>query len=34
MTAIEVEVFLTILVPHFATFALHDVHVEERIYVE
>jgi hypothetical protein len=34
MTAIQVKIFLTILVPDFATFALHDVHVEEGIYVE
>jgi hypothetical protein len=34
MSAIEVEIFLTFVVPHFAAFALDDVYIEERIYVE
>ena len=34
MSAIEVQVLLPHLIPHFTAFALDDVHVEERIYVE
>jgi hypothetical protein len=34
MSAIEIEIFLTLVIPYFTTFALHDVHIEERIYIE
>ena len=34
VAAIEVKILLTLVVPHLTTFALYDVHVEERIYVE
>jgi hypothetical protein len=34
VTTIEVKIFLTFVVPYFATLALYDVYVEERIYVE
>ena len=34
MTTVEVQVLLALVVPHLAAFALHDVHIEERIYVE
>jgi hypothetical protein len=34
MSAIQVQVFLTFVIPHFAALALYDVHIEERIYVE
>jgi hypothetical protein len=34
MAAIEVQVFLSFVVPHLAAFALNDVHVEERINIE
>jgi hypothetical protein len=34
MSAIEVQVLLALLIPHLTAFALDDVHVEERIYVE
>ena len=34
MSAIKVQILLTLVVPHLAAFALDDVHVEERIYVE
>ena len=34
MSAIEVKIFLTFVIPYLATLALYDVYVEERIYVE
>jgi hypothetical protein len=34
VTTIEVKIFLTFVIPYFATLALYDVYVEERIYVE
>ena len=34
MTAIKVELFLTFIVPHFTSFALYDVYIEEWINVE
>jgi len=34
MSAIEVQILLTFLVPYLTALALYDVHVEERIYVE
>jgi hypothetical protein len=34
MPAIEVEILLTLIVPYLTALALHDIHVEERIYVE
>ena len=34
MAAIQVEVFLTLVIPNLTALALHNVHVEERIYVE
>jgi hypothetical protein len=34
MSAIEVQVFLPLVVPNLATFALDDVHIEERINIE
>ena len=34
MTAIEVQVFLTLVIPHLAAFSLDDVDVEERIYIK
>jgi hypothetical protein len=34
MPAIEVEVFLPLVIPYFTTFAPDDVHVEEWIYIE
>jgi hypothetical protein len=34
MTAIEVKILLSFVVPNLATFSLYDVYIEERIYVE
>ena len=34
MTAIEVKILLTVLVPHVATFAALDGDVKKRIYVK
>jgi hypothetical protein len=34
MATIEIQVFLPVLVPHAATLAFHDVHIEQGIYVE
>ena len=34
MTAIEVQIFLSLVIPNLTALALHDVHVEEWIYVE
>jgi hypothetical protein len=34
MTAIEVQVLLTFVVPYLTAFALHDIYVEEWVYVE
>jgi hypothetical protein len=34
MPAIEVKILLTLVVPHLTALALHDIHVEERIYIE
>ena len=34
MTTIQVEVFLTLVVPDFTTFALDNVDIEERIYIK
>jgi hypothetical protein len=34
MTAIQVQIFLTFVIPNLTAFALHNIHVEERIYVE
>jgi hypothetical protein len=34
MTAIQIQILLSLVVPNLTTFALNDVHVEERIYVE
>ena len=34
MSAIEVQILLPLVVPHLTAFALDDVYVEERIYVE
>jgi hypothetical protein len=34
VAAIEVQVLLSFVIPYFTTLALHNVHVEERIYVE
>ena len=34
VSAVEVEILLSVLVPHLTTLTLDDVHVEERIYVK
>jgi hypothetical protein len=34
MASVQVQVFLTFIVPYLASFALHNVYVEERINVE
>jgi hypothetical protein len=34
MASIEVQILLPLVIPYLAAFALYDVHVEERIYVE
>jgi hypothetical protein len=34
MAAVQVQVFLSLVVPHLAAFALDNVHIEERISVE
>jgi hypothetical protein len=34
MSAIEVKILLTLVIPYPATLTLHDVHVEEWIYIE
>ena len=34
MTAIQVKVFLTLVIPYLTTFSLHDVHIEQGIYVK
>jgi hypothetical protein len=34
MTAIEVQIFLTLVIPDLASLALHDVHIEQGIYVK
>jgi hypothetical protein len=34
MAAIEVQILLSFVVPNFTAFALDNVHVEERIYIE
>ena len=34
MSSVEVEVFLSFVVPYVASFAADDVHVEKRIYGE
>jgi hypothetical protein len=34
VSAIKVEILLAFIVPHVAALALHDVHIEERIYIE
>jgi hypothetical protein len=34
MSAIEVKILLPLVVPYLTALALHDIHVEERIYVE
>jgi hypothetical protein len=34
MPTIKVEILLTFVVPHFTTFALYDVNIEEWINVE
>ena len=34
MTAIQVEILLSFVVPYFTSFSLDDVHVEEWINVE
>jgi hypothetical protein len=34
MATIQVQILLTLVVPYLTTFALHNIHVEERIYVE
>jgi hypothetical protein len=34
MTAVQVEVLLAFVVPYVTALALHDVHVEERIYIK
>jgi hypothetical protein len=31
---IEVQILLALVVPYLAAFALHDVYIEERIYIE
>jgi hypothetical protein len=34
MSTIEVEVLLPLIVPHFTTFSLYDVYIEQWINVE
>ena len=34
MSAVKVKIFLTFVVPYFCVFALDNVNVKERIYVE
>jgi hypothetical protein len=34
MTAIKVHVFLTFIVPYFASFSLHDIHIEKGVNVK
>jgi hypothetical protein len=34
MTAIEVQIFLALVVPYVATLSLHNVHVEQGINIE
>jgi hypothetical protein len=32
--AIQVQIFLPLVIPNFTSFALNNVHVEERIYIK
>jgi hypothetical protein len=32
--SVEVQILLSFVIPYLTTLALHDIHVEERIYVE
>ena len=34
MTAIQVEVFCTFIIPYMATFSFYDINIEKRIYIE
>jgi hypothetical protein len=34
MTAIQVQILLTLVVPNLTTLSLHDVHVEQGVNVE
>jgi len=34
VTTVQIKVLLTLVVPYLTTFPLHDIHVEERIYIE
>jgi hypothetical protein len=34
MTTIKVQIFLALVVPHFAVLALHNVHIEKGINIK